>query len=74
LQEGLSSLRTEVRADILKLQEGQKTLSTEVRALRRDVENRFGVLYDNITQTKIHNRDLHDRVTRLELDPPNSQT
>ena len=76
LQEDLNSLRVEVRADILQLHEGQRSLSVEVRALRRDVDNRFDGLYSQIARIETHNSDLHDRVTRLELDanPPNCQT
>ena len=63
-------------ADILQLQEGQRALSTELRAMRRDMDNRFGLIYGKLHETDIDDRNLHERVTRLELNanPPNSQT
>ena len=66
----------EGRTDILQLHEGQRALSTEVRALRRDVDHQFGNLYGKLVDIEIDHRDIHDRVTRLELNsnPPNSQT
>ena len=66
----------EARADILQLHEGQRALSTEVRALRRDIDHQFGNLYGKIVDIEIDHRDIHDRVTRLELNsnPPNTQT
>jgi|GEM_PF-1965234 len=72
LQEG----QNEVRADISQLREGQRALSTEVRALRRDVDHQFGNLYSKLVVIEVDHRDIHDRVTRLELNtnPPNTQT
>ena len=75
----ISQLRkgqVEARADILQLNEGQRALSTEVRALRRDIDHRFGDVYTKLVQIEIDHRDVHDRVTRLELNsnPPNTQT
>ena len=66
----------EARADILQLHEGQKALSTEVRALRRDIDHQFGNLYGKLVDIEIEHRDIHDRVTRLEINsnPPNTQT
>ena len=66
----------EMRTDILQLHEGQRALSTEIRALRRDVDHQFGNLYGKLVDIEIDHRDIHDRVTRLELstNPPNSQT
>jgi hypothetical protein len=66
----------EARADILKLHEGQRALSTEIGALRRDVDHQFGNLYTKLVEIEIEHRDVHDRVTRLELNtnPPNTQT
>lgn len=86
LREGQIVIRTDIsqlregqienRADILQLHEGQRSLSTEVRALRRDVDHQFGNLYRKLVDIEIEHRDIHDRVTRLELNstPPNSQT
>ena len=75
----ISQLRegqVEGRAEILQLHEGQRALSTEVRALRRDIDHRFGDVYTKLVQIEIDHRDVHDRVTRLELNsnPPNTQT
>jgi hypothetical protein len=66
----------DVRADILQLQEGQRALSTEFRSLRRDVDHRFDLIYDKLVETERFDHDIHDRLTRLELNtnPPNSQT
>ena len=66
----------EIRADILQLQEGHSALSTEVRALRRDIDHQFGNLYGKLVDIEIEHRDIHDRVTRLEINriPPNTQT
>ena len=86
LREGQVELRTdisqlregqvEVRTDILQLHEGQRALSTEVRALRRDIDHQFGNVYTKLVEIEIDHRDIHDRVTRLELNsnPPNTQT
>ncbi len=70
------SVLQEVRADILKLHEGQRAVSTDVRALRRDMDNRSGVIYGMLSEIQSDDRDLHERVTRLELyaNTPNSQT
>ena len=72
LQEG----QIELRKDVLQLHEGQRALSTEVRALRRDVDNRFSDLYGKLATMQGDHCDVHDRVTRLELNtnPPNTQT
>jgi chromosome segregation ATPase len=66
----------ESRTDILQLLEGQRALSTEVRALRRDIDHSFGNVYTKLVEIEIDHRDVHDRVTRLELNtnPPNTQT
>ena len=86
LQEGQIAIRADIsqlregqleaRTDILKLQEGQSALSTEIRALRRDVDHQFGNMYGKLVDIEIDHRDIHDRVTRLELNtnPPNTQT
>ena len=79
LRKDVSQLREgqiELRKDVLQLHEGQRALSTEVRALRRDVDNRFGELYGKLTHMQIDHRDVHDRVTRLELNstPTNTET
>jgi hypothetical protein len=79
LHEGQSKLREgqiELRTDILKLQEGQSSLSTEVRALRRDIEHQFSNVHTDLIMIKVDHRDVHDRVTRLELSttPPNTET
>lgn len=79
LETNITQLREgqiEARADILQLHEGQRALSTEVRALRRDIDHQFGNLYGKIVDIEIDHRDIHDRVTRLELNsnPPNTQT
>jgi hypothetical protein len=76
LQEGQRALSTEVRADILQLQEGQRALSTEVRAMRRDMDNRFSVMYGMLGEIQMDDRNIHERVSRLELNanPPNSET
>ena len=79
LQEGQRQLRegqTEIRADVLKLKEGQTALTAEVRAIRRDVDHRFDLIYDKLVETERDHCDLHNRVTRLELNPNplNSQT
>ena len=72
LREGQSELRT----DISQLHEGQRALSTEVRALRRDIDHQFGNVYTKLIDIEVDHRDVHDRVTRLELNscPPNTQT
>jgi len=72
LREGQIELRT----DILQLQEGQRALSTEVRALRRDIDHQFSNVYTKLIEIEVDHRDVHDRVTRLELNssPPNTQT
>ncbi|HXQ72359.1 MAG TPA: hypothetical protein VN844_17820 [Pyrinomonadaceae bacterium] len=66
----------EARAEILQLHEGQRALSTEVRALRRDIDHQFGNVHTKLIEIEIEHRDIHDRVTRLELNstPPNTQT
>jgi chromosome segregation ATPase len=66
----------ELRADVLKLEEGQRALSTEVRALRRDIDHQFSNVHTKLIEIGIDHRDMHDRVTRLELNtnPPNTQT
>ena len=66
----------EARAEILQLHEGQRALSTEVRALRRDIDHQFGNVHTKLIEIEIDHRDMHDRVTRLELNqnPPNTQT
>ena len=86
LREGQIELRTdisklrdgqiELRTDILKLQESQSALSTEVRALRRDIEHQFSNVHTDLIMIKVDHRDVHDRLTRLELSstPPNTQT
>ena len=79
LREGQAQLREgqiEARAEILQLHEGQRALTTEVRALRRDIDHRFGDVYTKLVQIEIDHRDVHDRVTRLEFNsnPPNTQT
>ena len=74
--QALRPIWQQVVADILQLQEGQRALSTEVRAMRRDIDQRFGLLYDKLVDIEIDHRDIHDRVTRLELNanPPNAKT
>ena len=84
LREGQTEMRADIsrlregqlesRADILKLHEGQSALSTEVRALRRDIDHQFNNLHMKLVDIEIDHRDIHDRVTRLELNPPNTQT
>lgn len=86
LREGQNEMRADIsklregqiesRTDILQLLEGQRALSTEVRALRRDVDHQFGNVYTKLVEIEIDHRDVHDRVTRLELNtnPPNTQT
>ena len=79
LRADVSRLRegqVEIGADILKLQEGQTSVSLEVRALRRDIDHQFDNLYTKLAHMEVHDRDVHDRVTRLELNssPPNTQT
>ncbi|HEV2837232.1 MAG TPA: hypothetical protein VGW58_18075 [Pyrinomonadaceae bacterium] len=70
------SILQDVVADVLQLQEGQRALSTEFRSLRRDVDHRFDLIYDKLVEIERFDHDIHDRVTRLELNtnPPNSQT
>ena len=66
----------EGRAEILQSYEGHRALSTEVRALRRDIDHQFGNIHTKLMEIEIDHRDVHDRVTRLELNqnPPNTQT
>ena len=66
----------ELRSEVLQLHEGQRALSTEVRALRRDVDNRSSDIYGKLASIQGDHCDIHDRVTRLELNstPPNTQT
>lgn len=66
----------ELRTDVLKLQEGQRALSTEVRALRRDIDHQFSNVHTKLIEIEVDHRDIHDRVTRLELNssPPKHQT
>jgi outer membrane murein-binding lipoprotein Lpp len=65
-----------VVGDIAHLQEGQEALRTEVRAMRRDIYYRFSILNDTLLAIQADDRDIHDRVSRLELSnhAPNSQT
>jgi hypothetical protein len=72
LREGQS----EIRAEVLKLEEGQRALGSEFRAMRRDVDHRFNLLYDKLLEINVDRSDLHNRVSRLELgqNPPNTQT
>ena len=74
--ESLRPFLHKVVDDISQLREGQRALSTEVRALRRDIDHQFGNLYRKLVDIEIDHRDIHDRVTRLELNstPPNTQT
>ena len=84
LREGQNDIRADIsklregqiesRTDILKLQEGQGALSTEVRALRRDIDHQFANVYTKLVEIEVDHRDIHDRVTRLELNPPNTRT
>jgi hypothetical protein len=66
----------EIRAEVLKLEEGQRALGSEFRAMRRDVDHRFNLLYDKLLEINVDRSDLHNRVSRLELgqNPPNTQT
>ena len=68
--------QTEIRAEVLKLEEGQRALGSEFRAMRRDVDHRFNLLYDKLVEINVDQGDLHNRVSRLELgqNPPNTQT
>lgn len=75
----ISQLRegqTEIRAEVLKLGEAQRALGSEFRAMRRDVDHRFDLLYDKLVEINVDQGDLHNRVSRLELgqNPPNTQT
>jgi predicted nucleic acid-binding Zn-ribbon protein len=72
LQEG----QIELRSDVLQLHEGQRAVTTEVRALRRDMDHRFSNVYTKLLEIETDHCDIHDRVTRLELNssPPNTQT
>jgi hypothetical protein len=66
----------EIRAVVLQLEEGQRALGSEFRAMRRDVDHRFNLLYDKLLEINVDRSDLHNRVSRLELgqNPPNTQT
>ena len=64
---------TLILANIAKLQEGQRATGTDIRSLRQDI---FSVLNGTLLDIQVAQRDLHDRLNRLELsgNPPNSQT
>lgn len=64
---------TLILANIAKLQEGQQATGTDLRALRQDI---FSLLSGTLMDIQVAQRDLHDRLNRLELNPnpPNSQT
>jgi hypothetical protein len=58
------------------LQRGQELLTAEVRSVRRDVDSRVGGIYGMLSEIQVDHRDLHTRLTHLELNanPPNTRT
>ena len=67
---------TLILANMAKLQEGVVALGTDIRTLRVDVLDHSSQLYNALLDIQVQHRDLHHRLTRLELgnNPPNSQT
>jgi len=57
--QALRPIWQQVVADILQLQEGQRALSTEVRAMRRDMDNRFSVMYGMLSEIQMDDRNIH---------------
>jgi hypothetical protein len=69
-----SETLTRILANVAQLQEGQLGIGTDIRALRRDI---FSAINGTLLDIQVEQRDLHDRLSRLELsnsNPPNSQT
>ena len=68
-----SETLTLIEGNLAKLQEGQLALGTDIRSLRRDI---FSVLNSTLLDIQVEHRDLHERLSRLELsnNPSNSQT
>ena len=68
-----SETLTLIEGNLAKLQEGQLALGTDIRSLRRDI---FSVLNSTLLDIQVEHRDLHERLSRLELsnNPLNSQT
>ena len=68
-----SETLTLIEENLAKLQEGQLALGTDIRSLRRDI---FSVLNSTLLDIQVEHRDLHERLSRLELsnNPSNSQT
>ena len=72
LQQGQSQLQQGQS----QLQRSQDLLTAEVRSVRRDIDGRFGVIYGVLSEIQVDQRDLHGRLTSLELNthPPKPQT
>lgn len=68
-----SETLTLILANIAQLQEGQLAIGTDIRALRRDI---FSLINGTLLDIQVEQRELHDRLSRLELNPnpKNSQT
>jgi uncharacterized protein YlxW (UPF0749 family) len=62
LQEGQSRLQS----DVTQLREGQDSLRREVNTGLRDINRKFSIFNDTLTQMQADYRDIYDRVRDLE--------
>jgi chromosome segregation ATPase len=79
LQQGQSQLQqgqSQLQQGQSQLQRSQDLLTAEVRSVRRDIDGRFGVIYGLLSEIQVDQRDLHARLTHVELNthPPKPQT
>lgn len=62
LQEG----QTRLEADVTQIREGQDSLRREVNTGLRDINRKFSIFNDTLTQMQADYRDIYDRVRDLE--------
>jgi outer membrane murein-binding lipoprotein Lpp len=62
LQEG----QTRLQSDVTQLREGQDSLRREVNTGLRDINRKFSIFNDTLTQMQADYRDIYDRVRDLE--------
>jgi outer membrane murein-binding lipoprotein Lpp len=69
LQEGQTRLQTDVtqlQSNVTQLREGQDSLRGEVNTGLRDINRKFSIFNDTLTQMQADYRDIYDRVRDLE--------
>jgi predicted RNase H-like nuclease (RuvC/YqgF family) len=69
LQEGQTKLQTDVtqlQNNVTQLREGQDSLRREVNTGLRDINRKFSISNDTLTQMQADYRDIYDRVRDLE--------